>query len=152
MNYKKYFSWSLVIIWMIIIFLLSAQTASDSEMISTGITDLVYQLLNSVFPNLNIDTLHLVIRKLAHFTMYLVLGVLLLNALNYNNQKQSYNLVLALIISLLYAISDEIHQMFVSGRAGQIYDVLIDFLGSLIGTKAFEMYNNFIENRREKRY
>ncbi len=149
MNYKKNLSWVLVIIWMVVIYLLSAQSAEDSDLLSTGFTNWNYLLLNSIFPNLSFETLHAIIRNLAHFTIYLVLGVLLLNALNHNEQKQSFNFALALLISFLYAITDEIHQIFVSGRAGQIYDVLIDFLGSLIGIKAFTIYNNYIRKMKD---
>lgn len=109
MNYKKNISWILVIIWMVFIYLLSGQPANDSELLSTGITNMIYRLLNSGFYNLNIETLHLIIRKLAHFTMYLILGILLLNALNHNKQKRSSNFILSLSISVLYAITDEIH-------------------------------------------
>ena len=149
MNYKKNLSWILVITWMAVIFLLSAQPANDSASLSTGITDWIYDLLINVFPNLNIETLHLIIRKLAHFTIYLVLGVLLLNALSHNEQKQSANIVLALLVSSLYAISDEIHQVFVSGRAGQISDVLIDIIGSLIGIYGYVMFNKFIKKWKD---
>ena len=149
MNYKKNLSWILVITWMAVIFLLSAQPANDSASLSTGITDWIYQLLINVFPNLNIETLHLLIRKLAHFTIYLVLGVLLLNALSHNEQKQSANIVLALLVSSLYAISDEIHQVFVSGRAGQISDVLIDIIGSLIGIYGYVMFNKFLKKWKD---
>ena len=149
MNYKKNLSWILVITWMAVIFLLSAQPANDSASLSTGITDWIYQLLINVFPNLNIETLHLIIRKLAHFTIYLVLGFLLLNALSHNEQKQSTNFVLALLVSSLYAISDEIHQVFVSGRAGQISDVLIDIIGSLIGIYGYVMFNKFIKKWKD---
>ena len=53
--------------------------------------------------------------------------------MNTYNLKLKTKLLSALTISLLYAISDEIHQLFVPGRAGQIRDVLIDFSGSLTG-------------------
>ncbi len=149
MNYKKNLSWILVIIWMVIIYYLSSQSANDSEVLSSGITDLIYQLLNSILPKLNIETLHSIIRTLAHFTLYLVLGVLLLNALNQCDQKQRTNFLLALLISLLYAISDEIHQIFVPGRAFQIFDVLIDFIGSIIGICAFYIYSNYLSKRIE---
>ena len=149
MNYKKNLSWILVIIWMVIIYLLSAQSANDSGLLSGGITDWAYQLLNSVIPKLNIETLHSIIRTLAHFVLYLILGVLLLNALNYNKQKRNANFVFALLISFIYAITDEIHQVFVPGRAFQIYDLLIDFLGSLIGINAFLMYSNLISKRKD---
>ncbi len=152
MNYKKCLSWILVIFWMVIIYLLSAQPANESELLSSGIADWTSQLFNRALPNLNIETLHLIIRQLAHFAIYLVLGVLLLNALNQNETDDRVNFALALLISLLYAISDEIHQMYVPGRVGQIYDVLIDFVGSIIGIKIFIICNNFIKNRKQLRY
>jgi len=37
------------------------------------------------------------------------------------------------LLSFLYACSDEFHQTFVPGRAGQFKDVLIDTAGALIG-------------------
>jgi len=150
MNYKKYLSWILVITWMAVIFLFSAQPANDSASLSTGITDWIYNILINVFPNLNIETLHVIIRKLAHFTIYLILGVLLFNALSHNEQKQNVNFVLALFVSSLYAISDEIHQVFVSGRSGQISDVLIDIIGSLIGINLFMIFNKFYMKVRIK--
>ena len=147
MNYKLYLSWILVIIWMVVIYSFSAQSANESELLSSGITHWTIQLLNRVLPNLNIEILHLIIRQLAHLIIFLVLGVLLLNALNQSETNERVNFVLALLISLIYAISDEIHQIYVPGRVGQIYDVLIDFLGSLIGIKIFIIYNNFKKNR-----
>ena len=41
--------------------------------------------------------------------------------------------LLALCSSFLYACTDELHQLFVSGRSGQFTDVLIDTLGALFG-------------------
>lgn len=143
MDYKKSISWILVILWMGLIYQFSAQTATDSSSLSTGITDWIFQLLNNVFRNLDIDTLHLVIRKLAHLSVYLVLGVLLLNALGNYNHKQIITIFLALLVSLLYAISDEIHQIYVPGRSGNPIDVLIDFIGSTIGISIFLMYIHY---------
>lgn len=149
MQYKKNLSWVLVIIWMIVIFLFSAQSANDSASLSGGITDRLYQLLNYIFINVSEETLQIFIRKLAHFTLYLILGILLLNALHYNELKQSTNFGLALLFSLLYAITDEIHQVFVPGRAGQITDVLIDFIGSFIGIGLFDIYYRSIIRKGE---
>ena len=90
------------------------------------------------------------IRKLAHFTAYLILGVLVYNLLlcYFTNKK---SLILSLIICLLYAISDEIHQMFVPGRAGQIRDVLIDFSGTTLGVISvwlIDRIKNVINNEK----
>ena len=51
--------------------------------------------------------------------------------LHYKNINKKYPL--AFLICVIYAISDEIHQLFVPGRAGQVRDVLIDSAGSFLG-------------------
>ena len=71
----------------------------------------------------------LVLRKLAHAVEFAVLGALLLRALG------SEAPVLAL--GTAYAISDEVHQMFVAGRRGSPWDVLIDVVGVAVGVAAW---------------
>ena len=67
----------------------------------------------------------LVFRKLAHATEYAVLGFLLLRALG----REWW----ALALGITYAVTDEIHQHFVSGRHGAPVDVLIDTIGVTVG-------------------
>ena len=139
MRYKEIISWILVVIWMIIIYYLSSQSATVSSDVSFKITDVVYQLLNNVFNNIKVETLDSFIRNLAHFALYFVLGILLLNALYYNNLDKRNNVFIALLICASYSISDEIHQIFVPGRAFQISDIIIDILGSLTGIWGYQM-------------
>ena len=73
---------------------------------------------------------HLV-RKLAHFTEFALLGALALNAARHLQLR--HPLALSWAFSVLYAASDEIHQLFVPGRAGMITDVCIDSCGALLG-------------------
>ncbi len=65
----------------------------------------------------------LVLRKLAHVTIFGVLWLTLARAARWRRP------VLATTIAILYAISDEVHQSFVEGRHGSPVDVLIDALG-----------------------
>ncbi|MGL6280029.1 MAG: VanZ family protein [Gaiella sp.] len=67
----------------------------------------------------------LLLRKLAHLAEYAVLGFLLARAVG--------STWVALALGALYAISDEVHQTFVPGRAGRPLDVAIDTLGVAIG-------------------
>lgn len=67
----------------------------------------------------------LVLRKLAHTAEYAVLGALVYRA--------SRNAPAAVLLSSAYAVTDEIHQTFVSGRHGSPVDWLIDTGGVLIG-------------------
>lgn len=126
-NFKKIFPWLLVGIWMAIIFYLSHQPATSSNKLSSGITEWIIGMVEGVLPNLNFDlrALNHIIRKNAHFIAYFILGLLVVNA-----KKRIY---LAFLICVLYAISDEFHQLFVPGRAGQIKDVFIDSAGALTG-------------------
>jgi len=81
----------------------------------------------SSIPSLNsgLGTWDTVLRKLAHMTEYAILAVLLVRATG------SYAWAIALTVG--YAITDEVHQLFVRGRHGSPVDVAIDAVGALIG-------------------
>ena len=117
---KIIISWALVIICMAVIFSLSAQTAGKSSEVSG-------QLIFMMKLNISQDF----IRTVAHFLEYTGLAVLIFNALyqTFGYQRP----FVALIVSSLYAVSDEIHQLFVEGRAFQVSDIVIDSLGAAGG-------------------
>ncbi|MDX5475278.1 MAG: VanZ family protein [Bacillaceae bacterium] len=136
MNFLQTISWLLVLSWMLLIFSLSAQPAAQSSQLSGGITDTVIETVEKVVPNITInrDTLSHLIRKNAHFFAYLILGLLVTNALYQTTKIQSKRqIMLAFIICVLYAISDEVHQLFVPGRSGEVRDVIIDSAGAGVG-------------------
>lgn len=117
---KIILSWASVVACMAIIFSLSAQTAGESSEVSGW---LIFMMKLNVSQDF--------IRTVAHFLEYAGLAVLIFNALyqTFGYQRP----FVALIISALYAVSDEIHQLFVEGRAFQISDIIIDSLGSASG-------------------
>jgi len=79
------------------------------------------------------EVLQPIVRKIAHLTIYTSLGMLsMCLALTYKGTHYQKGLT-SLVFCLIYAISDEIHQLFVPGRSGQVKDVFIDLLGALIG-------------------
>ena len=136
----RYLLWVLVVAVMIFIFIHSAQNAKQSsetsgELVKTVLTVVVkdFQSLPEPEQQQAVDSLQFIVRKSAHFCIYLALGFLCFLAMNTYNIKKKTKILTSLTISLLYAISDEIHQIFVPGRAGQVRDVLIDFSGSLTG-------------------
>ena len=75
-------------------------------------------------------TLDLIVRKLGHMTVYGIFALLLWRALSDTGLHRP--LVWALIIAVLYAITDEVHQGFVPGRDPSAVDVGIDATGALI--------------------
>lgn len=140
-NYRIIISWLLVILWMGLIFNLSHKPASESNKMSKGISQTIVETIEKVAPNSDIDKsiFNNLLRKVAHFLAYLVLGVLLANSLKNNGISGYKGVVSAIFICVLYAISDEVHQLFVPGRGGQIKDVIIDSAGGLVGILSFEV-------------
>lgn len=120
---KKKLSLLSVLIWMIFIFIMSSFDASESSAQS----NIIVNFISNIFNINNIEFLSLIIRKLAHFTEYFVLGILTYNLIK-NYRKKYY---IAIIICIIYAISDEIHQIFIPGRSCQITDILIDSIGAI---------------------
>lgn len=128
----------LVLIWASLIFIMSSFDATDSSNQSNFIVNIISNILNIE----NARLLSLIIRKLAHFTEYLILGFLTINMLNKNDISKKY--LLSILICIIYATSDEIHQIFVPGRACQIRDILIDSIGSITGVYLYKLINTKI--------
>ncbi len=133
---RKILPWAAAILWMALIFFLSAQVAEQSDQLSTGITEKIVAIIENVIPNAGLvaETMNHVVRKNAHFFSYLMLGVLTANALRSSGMRGFKGVAAAFAICAIYAASDEIHQLFVPGRSGQFTDVLIDSAGALIGS------------------
>ncbi len=150
-NKRKNIYWSLLIAWMILIFVMSNQPAKVSDSQSIGVLDLFLKLginINGVFGSLA----NFVVRKCAHFLGYMVLALLAFNVFKlYYNIKKVY--IITIVLVFLYACSDEIHQLFVLGREGAIRDVIIDTCGGsllvlirsvIIYIKSFDIKNKFL--------
>ena len=129
------FSWIVVLLWMLLIFLSSAQVADTSNELSMGITRAIIEVVEkfNFGSSFDISGLNYLLRKSTHFFAYFVLGILVLHALSKSKVDGLFALVLAFSICALYAVSDEVHQLFVPGRGGQLTDVMIDSAGAAVG-------------------
>lgn len=122
------------------IFSMSAQKATESDKTSGNMIKSVLSVIYPGFDGLSeeskaelISSFQFIARKTAHFSLYAILGLLsFLAVISYRNLKFGLRTALSAAICLLYAVSDEVHQLFVPGRSGEIRDVCIDFGGSLI--------------------
>jgi VanZ family protein len=89
-----------------------------------------------------------VTRKIAHMTEYCVLYVLLFRAFkNYYNFSFRKLIFYSLLITFLYAISDEYHQTFVTGRTGKFTDIFIDLLGGTLGFFVLKLVPPNLKNK-----
>jgi len=129
---KKLFKLVLLLLWMVFIFYMSSQDSGDSSSTSSGFLSKLY-VIYKIFGKLSLadylnEYAHL-IRKLAHFTEFGILGVFFyLNIIEIKNRK---SIVDSVLWTMIYAISDEIHQLFVPGRACSIIDMIIDTCGGI---------------------
>lgn len=93
-----------------------------------------------------VEGLQFIVRKGAHFTAYAILGGLCFaNLRSLNKFKLKSNFLIALVISALYAASDELHQYFVPGRSCEFRDVMIDSCGALTGIIVVIIFSKIIQ-------
>ena len=131
---KKKIFLVLTFIWMIFIFYMSHQPATISASQSGGFMDILTKLpmIGGLLDELmKLSFAEFLIRKSAHMFLYFVLAILIYMSISKGNSYRYY--ILAFVLSAMYACSDEIHQLFIVGRSGEIRDVLVDSTGALIG-------------------
>ena len=61
-----------------------------------------------------------------------------MNALRQSGMRRTKSFAFCIAFCILYAASDELHQLFVDGRGAQVKDVLIDSAGSIVGVGIFD--------------
>lgn len=144
LHIKRKLPWLAVLLWMVVIFLFSAQTGGLSGNTSGSITKWLVEHIYIGFNNLAADKqeaimaiVHTIVRKGAHFTEYAVLAALVSNAIRVYKPKTLFKWLIPISFSALYAVTDEIHQYFVPERACRLFDVGIDTVGAIFGTAIF---------------
>ncbi len=152
---QKTIVWILIAAWMIVIFMFSAQDAETSGDLSEGFLRkcLLWFLPEHITNNVSmVDTLEHIVRKCAHMAEFAVLGLLYSIQLYLYKvyEKDRQRIGVAVILVLLYAATDEVHQLFVGGRSGQVTDVLIDTIGGFIGTMTFYLWKCLTINRKKQ--
>lgn len=142
---RKVIKFTLVICCMLIIFMFSSDSGTASSKKSDSvIINLVDIISNKKVNNKDrdkyIEKYVFPVRKCAHFTIYLVLGILVISLLSEYRILNFKTVLYTLLIVFLYACSDEFHQLFVSGRSSEIRDVLIDSSGGFIGSYLYYLF------------
>ena len=158
MRRSKAVRWSriagiLAVIWMCVIFSFSAQTKEESSVVSEGFSYRMVSTTGLLFC-LHIDEEQLreiagaierFVRKGAHMTEFAILALLLYGWLCRWQITRLRRACAAAVLAVLYACSDEFHQLFVAGRAGRFSDVLIDSAGVVLGMALFLLILRFVD-------
>ena len=143
------------------IFSNSLKTGEVSAAQSSSVVDTIKDCVGSVAPDSKIANatgsgykrMHAFVRRMAHFSEFAVLGVLLVCTCFSFTYKKKW-LFLPLIILLAVAVSDELLQGFVAGRVADVADVIMDVLGGLTGgmvALAGILWIFLIQNKRARR-
>lgn len=136
MHFRIVFKYILLILWMLLIYWFSNQAGNLSGEMSSGLISWIVSTVEKLL-SISLDTDKIIavfaflVRKIAHFSLYFVLGILWMSLLKEYNISIGRQLVYAILFCLIYACSDEFHQLFIPGRSGNIFDAMIDLLGSL---------------------
>ena len=136
----------------IVIFIFSNQNGDESSKVSKIFS---YNILK-LFINDNIETentitiIEPIMRKIAHFSMYTLVGIWSISLLETFSLKENKKIIISELIGFLYACSDEIHQSFIGKRSASGIDVLIDSMGVLFGILLIILFLKLYENKKKK--
>jgi VanZ family protein len=130
-TFQRFWRYGPLLLWMALI-----SFASTSEFSALNTSRFVRPLILWIFPNLSeerVAVIHFLMRKVAHFSEYAVLGILAARAFagSANDFVQRHWFQVALLLIACYALLDEFHQSFVPSRSASIYDSAIDVAGGL---------------------
>lgn len=129
---------------MFIIFINSSFEGDASSGLSAAIINFMVRALQTLGDSSSIrntisviksEGFHLFLRKTAHFVEFGILSILYKAGLGIFQSLRSFHFkraFIALGLAIVYAITDEVHQLFVVGRVGTVIDVLIDTAGALV--------------------
>lgn len=136
----------------IIIFIFSNQNGAKSKSVSENFMRIVVDIfpktskLNNEEKEEIVLKLQPLIRKIAHFTIYMITGFLIMGFLSTYDFKLSKRILITVILGVVYAIFDELHQGFVGGRTPRVFDVFVDSLGILVGSAIVALIYNTKSN------
>ena len=151
-------SWVCVALTMLMIFCFSAEDAEKSTQTSSSVVENVLDIVlpkEEITPEV-VKKYQFPFRKAAHFGIYMLLGFCLVNAFEITLNKKWYiSYPASVVVSFLYALSDEWHQSFTAGRGPSIKDTFIDlsgaFLGALIYLGFISLYTYLNKKMKNKR-
>lgn len=151
--FKTIISYVFLFVWMGVIFYFSSQngtlSSNESGSLIRGILDVLGFIFNIKFDESDViavtSSCGVWIRKCAHFTEYLVLGLLMTNALRFTIKEKKNFVLILILLCFIYACSDELHQIFIPGRVGTIFDAIIDLSGSYAGIMSFVLCDKYRE-------
>lgn len=149
----KIFKIILIVIWMTVVFTFSNEGGTKSSNTSRKVTEVIVQTISDKSIDENeqlIEKTDKIVRKLAHYTIYTIGGILIFSYVNTIDKSKKEKILYSIAFGACYAVTDEIHQFFVSGRSARIFDVGIDTLGVITGIGIYLLIIKIIKTTKTK--
>ena len=147
---KKRLALILLLVWLFVIFYLSSQNGAVSGSNSGGIIKYFLSLFHFSNADDIFNAIHNPLRECMHAVEYFILGLLSYNYFRLYKFKSAAPF--CIVFCILYAISDEIHQIFVPGRTFEYFDLYLDIFGSIIGIFLMQLAFKDIKKRTYLRF
>lgn len=149
---KKVVKFIIIILILSVIFGFSNETGETSSKRSDGLIIKVAQLilnrqLSKDEKNNIVNKLVVPVRKTAHIIIYLLLGISIISFYREFTVINYKQLIISMVVCFILAIFDEIHQLFIVGRSGEIKDIIIDEVGSMLGIMSY--YKLVLKGRKK---
>lgn len=118
----------------------SGQSAADSDSLSHGLARRLMELFSVEISAQELRRLNHFLRKLAHFTLYFILGCGLAGITSHKLRRMPAAVCVSILLGAAFAVSDELHQVFSEGRGPSVQDVLLDTCGVAAGSLFFALF------------
>lgn len=134
------------------IYLFSSQHGKDSYHLSSQFIQVFKEkventpILKSELKERFISKPSFYLRKLAHLTIFALLGMATRIAVGYKSKSRLTGMIIALLICSFYALLDEWHQYYIPGRSAQLIDVVIDMIGASLGIIVVECMTSLLSS------
>ena len=124
---------------------MSSQQGEESSGLSIKITSIFFKTEDMI------EKIEPLIRKLAHFSEYVVGGMLFISLFLTYDWPEKKQIIISILLGIWYAILDEIHQLFVPDRSGNIIDICIDSLGIIFGVYLIVLISKMYKKQHKKK-
>lgn len=132
-----------MLILLVLTFISIFNFSNQDGQASSGLSKKVARKIVDVFPytknlsektkNKIVEKTQPIIRKGAHLSIYTLVGIFIMSFISTYKIHLKYKFLISILVGLVYASSDEIHQSFIPGRTASIIDVGIDTAGVFLG-------------------
>ena len=129
--------WLLTIAWLLLIFTLSSQNRVQTVQTSGGIAEKTAEVIYQQPTEDEVDQIPFSIRKLAHVSLFFILGALSFSAsattFGVKNRRKYWGIAVAVILTSAYGFFDEWHKQFIGGRHFQLNEVMLNIISGVTG-------------------